>query len=59
MEVAHLANAVRCLLSFADELEIGAYAVLLTSVVYVMQIAAVQLARPSREAASDRLPAHA
>jgi len=53
MEVAYLANAVWCLLSFSDELEIGACAVLLTSVVYGIQLLAVQLSRPARGAAPE------
>jgi hypothetical protein len=53
MEVAYLANAVSCLLSFSDELQIGAYAVLLTSVVYGVQLLAVQVSGPARGAAPE------
>jgi hypothetical protein len=53
MEVAYLANAVWCLLSFGDDLEIGGYAVLLTSVVYGVQLLAVQLSRPTGAEAAE------
>jgi len=43
MEVAYLANAALCLLAFADQLEIGGYLVLLTSVVYGSHALAVAL----------------
>ena len=43
MEAAYLANAGLCLLLYWDWLEIGGYAVLLTSVAYGLQLLAVQL----------------
>ena len=39
LEVAYLANFLLCLLSFSDELGIGAYLALITAVVYVVDIA--------------------
>ena len=60
MEVAYLANVSLCLLAAGDwgrNLQIGAYAVLLTSVVYVIQIVAVQVTRPVRGAAPAQAPA--